>query len=457
MKKKNLDKIDKDLLDRYIDEETLLAVKFEELDDGWQVSSTEKISAITELRLPIYYEEKPIVAIAKDGFKNATSLTQIELPESIQRIGEGAFSGCSSVKEFIVPESNKNFKVINGSLYDKSGATLIQYTLGKDGSTMTIPEGVQVIGATAVAHCQRIKEIVFPSTIKRILRGAFEGCVNLRSAKIPSSVVEVGVGAFKNCSKLNEVTLPEKLYYVRNSLFSGCKSLKEIDIPSSVLGVEDFAFKDCKKLKKVNYLLGFPPVLGEGVYSGCRGLEKEQRRLEKQEIKDAKRLETKDRAPIINFILSIFGIGWTVVKALAKFAWIIAKPFIKAGWWLFKLPFMLVKKMVVGIFNWIVDWFTLGEDLNFFERLIMTIGVSILFLPQMLTSMIDGLSLGFDTLWQLAICLAILIGVFVLYRKYIAYVWKGERGVLTLGFTAVMIGLGIFLDTIILFFFGLVL
>ena len=55
MKKKNLDKIDKDLLDRYIDEETLLAVKFEELDDGWQVSSTEKINAITELRLPIYY------------------------------------------------------------------------------------------------------------------------------------------------------------------------------------------------------------------------------------------------------------------------------------------------------------------------------------------------------------------------------------------------------------------
>ena len=64
-------------------------------------------------------------------------------------IGEGAFSGCSSLTEISVAEDNTVYTSENGVLFDKAKTALLTYPAGKPKAEYVIPDSVTRIGTYA--------------------------------------------------------------------------------------------------------------------------------------------------------------------------------------------------------------------------------------------------------------------------------------------------------------------
>ena len=94
--------------------------------------------------------------------------------------------------------------------------------------------------------CSSLSEIVIPSSVTSIGKGAFYVCDSLSEIVIPSSVTSIGDSTFSYCHSLSEIVIPSSVTSIGDSAFSFCSSLSEIVIPSSVTSIGDSAFYNCK-------------------------------------------------------------------------------------------------------------------------------------------------------------------------------------------------------------------
>jgi len=62
---------------------------------------------------------------------------------------------------------------------------------------LTIQRGVTSIGPFAFASCDKLTEVILPSSLKTLERYAFYWCDNLRSASVPESLKDVADYAFE--------------------------------------------------------------------------------------------------------------------------------------------------------------------------------------------------------------------------------------------------------------------
>ena len=107
--------------------------------------------------------------IGEEAFARCTSLTSVEIPNSVTYIGNDAFDGCTSLTTIVVQDGNPNYSSIDGVLFDKDHKQLITYPCGKSDSHYQIPNSVTSIGYIA-----------------------FSGCTSLTSIEIPKSVTSIG-------------------------------------------------------------------------------------------------------------------------------------------------------------------------------------------------------------------------------------------------------------------------
>lgn len=92
-------------------------------------------------------------------------LAELYFPASVSTI---KCTASTNVRSFKVDKNNKNYSSKDGVLYDKNMKTLLKYPAGNVNTTLTIPEGVEVIESWAFESCKNLKTIHFPSTLKKI-------------------------------------------------------------------------------------------------------------------------------------------------------------------------------------------------------------------------------------------------------------------------------------------------
>ncbi|MDR3001538.1 MAG: leucine-rich repeat protein [Fibromonadaceae bacterium] len=141
------------------------------------------------------------------------------IPDGVREIGERAFSQTSVVSVFI-PQSV--MKIGRGAFYQSRALT-----------TVNIPSGVKEIAANTFLSCNSLASIVIPSGVTLIAVSAFSDCSNLASVFIPNTVTRIADNAFWNCHSLTSVTIPESVTRLGFASFADIKGLTSVTILSS--------------------------------------------------------------------------------------------------------------------------------------------------------------------------------------------------------------------------------
>lgn len=148
-----------------------------------------------------------VQVIAEGAFFSDSSLTEITIPTAVNKIGEEAFADCSSLAQFIVSRDNPFFRVADGLLIHEPSHTLIAVAPAALPLSVTVPDDVQAIGASAFYNVQSLQKIVWPKGLKRVGEMAFADCKDLRTIKFEGKVSNMAENAFTGCIKMLESEL----------------------------------------------------------------------------------------------------------------------------------------------------------------------------------------------------------------------------------------------------------
>jgi len=110
------------------------------------------------------------------------------------------------------------------------GATIISDYAFSECTSLTniqIPNSVISLGDYAFLYCASLKTIVFDqnSSMINIGNGAFGGCESLLNIEVPNSVTDIGYEAFWGCSNLTSVTIGSNVTFIGEYAFYECIKL----------------------------------------------------------------------------------------------------------------------------------------------------------------------------------------------------------------------------------------
>ena len=228
--------------------------------------------------IPSKYNNLPVTKISSLFNGNYESVKAVIIPDSVASIDTQAFvrnylnDNVNLSLEYIgVDSNNPYFKSVDGVLYSKDGKILIKYPPLKNGSSFTVPEGVESINKHAFARNKNLKNVIIPNTVTSIGIRAFMFSEALEDIVIPNSVTKVEYGAFYKCKSLRSVTLSSAMEIIEFSTFEFCSALKSIVIPNNIKSIGREAFCYCTSLESVTIEEGVN-VIGTLVFANCTSL-----------------------------------------------------------------------------------------------------------------------------------------------------------------------------------------
>ncbi len=223
-------------------------------------------------------------------FYDCKNLQEIILPEEMEYLGVGTFTGCTSLTSIVIPKGvtklSKTFrrctsletvtipssvteidaavfastdggtdimpgitiKCAIGSYADRyakskginviySDGPLYTYTDNGD-NTITITDmadDVEIIGTL------EIPAEIDGKTVTGIGDGAFRGREDITSITLPETIDTIGTEAFAYCSNISVFEIPDGVETLDNT-FLGCSALSVVTIPESVTNISDDTF-----------------------------------------------------------------------------------------------------------------------------------------------------------------------------------------------------------------------
>ena len=234
-------------------------------------------SSLTSITIP-----NSVTSIESSAFSGCSSVTSITIGSGVTTIGSSAFSGCGSLTSVAIPDSVTSI----GDDAFSGCVNLTNITIG-DGITsigdhafsgygkltsVTIGNGVKSIGKYAFYDCGNLASVKIGSGVKTIGEQAFFGCGSLKSITIPSNVESIGPYAFSYCENLKSLTLSDNLSSIGVYAFKKCTSLESVVLPDSLKSISEGAFSDCSGLKSVTIGNG-ATTIGEQAFFYCDGLK----------------------------------------------------------------------------------------------------------------------------------------------------------------------------------------
>ena len=145
------------------------------------------------------------------------TLTDIELPSGLTKIGDYAFAGMSNLNSVSIP----------------NGVTSIGVNafLASSIKTVSLPNTLTVIDRYAFGGCANLSLESLPSNLTIIDSLAFSGCTSLALTSLPEGITNIGSNAFRDCAGLTTLTFEGTPTFIGASAFGNCPNLTTINVP----------------------------------------------------------------------------------------------------------------------------------------------------------------------------------------------------------------------------------
>lgn len=228
-----------------------------------------------------------VTEIQYESFIGCTSLRQIKFASGSQlkAIEDTAFAGCTKLSDMILPDGVQK---LGEEVFKSTGLTEINipdsvteigewtFSFCNSLQSVSIGAGLNEISEALFADCENIQKVEFSqgSQVKKIGQAAFNGCKKLTSIIIPESVQELGDSVFGN-SGLVEIDIPDSVTKIGMAVFSYCKSLQKVNLGSGLAEISEFMFSGCEQLSQVNFsgVAGSVTKIEYGAFVGCDSLQ----------------------------------------------------------------------------------------------------------------------------------------------------------------------------------------
>lgn len=171
---------------------------------------------------------------AVSGFGYCESLTDLQLPESLEFIGQGAFGtdigmpksdttkvitigknvscigsdafSCFNLTEYVVDPDNEHYSSMDGCLLNVGGTALISVPYATEG-TFEVPYGVCYLAGRSLQDCNGITEMILPDTVAAI---DLEAGVPSGLQKLTVGVGLIVWGNVADYSLVSDITISEE-------------------------------------------------------------------------------------------------------------------------------------------------------------------------------------------------------------------------------------------------------
>lgn len=196
--------------------------------------------------------ETGIESISKYAFYRSTSLTDINIPNSVVNIGLGAFAGCGKIKKLVIPDSvvicdNDAFNISN---YGR------ELTAGPIGSGCDIEYGwTEKLPDAAFCNTPNLIEVWIADSVTSIGEHAFSACYQLKKIHLPDNLKEISRYAFNSCP-IEQITIPAGVDRLNEKTFASCNKLISVTILGGATIINDSAFDNCTSLTTIYGLTG---------------------------------------------------------------------------------------------------------------------------------------------------------------------------------------------------------
>ena len=158
-----------------------------------------------------------ITRVGSCAFAGMTRLARVWFGNTVESIGDNAFSKCYNLYSTNVPESLKS------------------------------------VGKGAFSSCDRIARFVLPDGATEISDKAFHGCSSLMAVVIPGGVKTVGEESFMECESAQYIEIKNGVEVVKTDAFESCSSVSTAYVPRSIKKIERFAFAHCNSLTDIYF------------------------------------------------------------------------------------------------------------------------------------------------------------------------------------------------------------
>lgn len=216
---------------------------FKSLDGILFDKDSTKLIKYPENRDGISYEvPNTVKTIDANAFISCKNLQEITIADSVEKIGDSAFYASSLQKIHLgggitninnkpfylasnltsinVITENDKYESENGILFNKGKTILIKYPPAIiNGEVYEIPNTVVEIGPQSFYRSQ-IKNVIIPSSVKKIGSESFFACYNLEEVNLPEGLERIEWRALYGCHKIKTIVVPSSVTFIDGGAFN---------------------------------------------------------------------------------------------------------------------------------------------------------------------------------------------------------------------------------------------
>ena len=195
------------------------------------------------MEIPAEINGQRIVGIADEVFFQLGAITNIKIADGIRYIGKNAFAECADLVNVELPETLER---IGDYCFSKTPLEEIK-----------LPASVVEVGVGAFMECEELLTAVLPENLEVVPANMFTGCKNLNDITFPKNLSVVGHYAFHGTALILE-SLPDTITTIDDGGFCGCfqdedgyhDAVEEFRLPSGLktIGAKGLAGLNCLKL-----------------------------------------------------------------------------------------------------------------------------------------------------------------------------------------------------------------